>query len=284
MSMSPEQRKAASLRMKALQEKRKAAKLAASASKEEGVLEQSEQVPPPQPVEVDPVPQVLGEQSLDDLRRQVLEMQSAMIKMMGQPGQSGQSNVSLGDSGKVLGVVEKYVLDPDRYPDPCERLTDEPRLQPMAFKLNYELYYKFSTSSYETKSGVNMTEPKFQISLTRVVLNDEGMPTDKRYVVKNMIFHEDPQAAIVIAREKGISLDDYKDMDNTDVNQRKFLNEMRYLRVRDWLFDTFWAKPASIKEGIREEVIGGKIVQVFMKNSAESTGVDFDKIDGKMRV
>jgi hypothetical protein len=131
---------------------------------------------------------------------------------------------------------------------------------------------------------VNYTEPKFQVSLTRVVLDDEGVPTNKRYVIKNMIFHEDPQAAIVIAREHGIILDDYKDMDNTDTKQRLFLNEMRYLRIRDWLFDTFWPKPTTKRQGQREEVIDGRIVPVFFKSSAESTGIDFDKIDGKLRV
>lgn len=239
------------------------------------------------PPTVNPVPEVQGEQSIDDLKRMVEEMktQNQVIMMaLANKGASSNSGVSLGDGGRVLGVIEKYVIDPDLYPDPCERLSNEPRLQPMAFKLNYELYYKFSTSSYETKAGVNMTEPKFQVSLVRVVLDDEGMPTDKRYVIKNMIFHEDPQAAIVIAREKGISLDDYKDMDNTDDNQKLFLNEMRYLRIRDWLFDTFWPKPASRLAGVKEEVIGGRIVPVFYKSSEEAAEVDFDKIKGKLVV
>jgi hypothetical protein len=57
---------------------------------------------------------------------------------------------------------------------------------------------------------------------------------------------------------------------------------MRYLRVKDWLFDVFWPKPAQLKDQIREEVIGGTIVQVFTKNSEEPEGMDFDKLQTKL--
>lgn len=57
---------------------------------------------------------------------------------------------------------------------------------------------------------------------------------------------------------------------------------MRYLRVRDWLFDIFWPKPAQAADRIKEEVIGGTLVQVFTKSSVDPSNIDFDKIKAKV--
>ncbi len=130
-----------------------------------------------------------------------------------------------------------------------------------------------------------MREPEFTVTLLRVVLDDQGERVhitdpktqeqmDKFYIARRMMFHEDPQAALVIARENNLDID--KD------DERTFLNEMRYLRVRDWLFDFFWPKPAQSNEQIREEAVGGTIVQVFTKSSVEPSAVDFDKLQNKV--
>lgn len=238
------------------------------------------------PIVSEPQPEVAPEQSYDDLKRMVNEMQKSQeLMMMALRGQNNSSQPAqqLSGGGRLLGEVEKYSVDPARYPDPTPRLAKEPRLAPLAFSYNYELDYQVAISSYETKTGANFKEPKFLITLNKVAIDDEGNQTNKRYIARQMVFHEDPQAAIVIARENGISLEDWKDMDNTDDNQRAFLNEMRYLRVREWLFGIFWPKPAQNGSKIREEVIGGQIVQVFTKNSENSSSIDFDKIDSKLR-
>lgn len=227
--------------------------------------------------EEDEVTQVQDEQGLDELKKQMQEVMetNALLKaaLLGNQKQ-GSQGISVGKDNNLLGEVEKYLLDPINYPDPTPRLRKEARLQPLAFDYNYELDYSVSTSSYETKTGVNMREPKFHVTLSRIVLDDQGEQTPKRYIARKLIFHEDPQAALVIARDNGL------DVDKSD--EQAFLNEMRYLRVRDWLFDIFWPKPAQAADRIREEVIGGTLVQVFTKNSVENTGVDFDKIKAKV--
>lgn len=239
------------------------------------------------PVAADSVPEVAKEQSYEELQRQVNEMKQnqelMLMALRGQQNTQGTQGATLGFGGKLLGEVEKYAVDPSRYPDPTRRLAKEPRLAPLAFDYNYELGYEVAVSSYETKTGANFKEPKFLITLNRIVLDESGAQTNKRYIARRMVFHEDPQAAIVIARDNGIDLKDYEDMDNTDENQRLFLNEMRYLRVRDWLFDVFWPKGVDAKDSITEEVIGGSIVQVFTKNSEDPSGVDFDKIKTVLR-
>lgn len=200
-------------------------------------------------------------------------------------GNQTSNNIGVGQGGKLLGEVDKYLVDPENYPDPTPRLSQEQRLQTIAFNHNYELEYDFHIRSYETKTGVNMREPEFTIRLLRCVIDDQGnrvkvldpktgKEMDKFYIARRMMFHEDPQAALVIARENNL------DIDKTD--EKHFLDEMRYLRVRDWLFDFFWPKGTENTEGIKEEAIGGTIVQVYTKSSVEPSAVDFDKLSTKV--
>jgi hypothetical protein len=223
-------------------------------------------------VEVQEAPeQIADEQGLDELRAQV----KLLTSLFSQGGQS-QGSVSQGsvEKGRFVGEVDKYVVDPANYPDPTPRLKAEKRLLAVNFLYNYELEYDISISSYETKTGINMREPKFTIQLNRIKLDDQGAQTNGRVRLRKLIFHEDPQAALVVAREKGLAVDEN--------NQKEFLDEMRYLRVKDWLFDVFWPKPAQPQEQIREEVIAGTIFQTFEKSSVEADGIDFDKLNAKL--
>lgn len=227
--------------------------------------------------------------NLETMQRQIDEVMetNALLKaaLLGnQNNGNSNSNVGVGQGGKLLGEVDKYLVDPENYPDPTPRLSQETRLQTIAFNHNYELEYDFRVRSYETKTGVNMREPEFTVRLLRCVIDDQGnrvqvvskggKPMDKFYIARRMMFHEDPQAALVIARENNL------DIDKTD--EKHFLDEMRYLRVRDWLFDYFWPKGSESMEGIQEEAIGGTIVQVYTKSSVEPSHVDFDKLSTKV--
>lgn len=229
------------------------------------------------------VDDVAGEQGLDELRAQMQEVMetNALLKAVllnpSSNQSSGQSGINVSKAGGLVGEVEKYLIDPDHYPDPTTRLSAEPKLvAALNFPYNYELQYTVGVSSYENKAGVNMREPKFTIGLHRIVIDEQGNQTDKRYVARRLVFHEDPQAALVIARDNGIAVD--------RTNEKAFLDEMRYLRCRDWLFDIFWPKPAQESESIKEEVIGNTLVQVFTKKSLDATGVDFEKINTKISV
>lgn len=218
-----------------------------------------------------------------DLQRQIDEVMetNALLKaaLLGK-----DQSVGVGQGGKLLGEVDKYLVDPDSYPDPTKRLAGESRLQTIAFNHNYELQYDFRIRSYETKTGVNMREPEFTITLLRIVLDDQGERVkvkspdgklkDKFYIARRMMFHEDPQAALVIARENSL------DIDKTD--EAVFLNEMRYLRVRDWLFGYFWPRITEDKSQILEEAVGGTIVQVYTKSSIEPSAVEFEKLNTKV--
>lgn len=248
----------------------------------------AEEVPPPvTDLPEHPDPDVSQEQSTDELRRQVEEMKEMMTLMrQAMTNQSQPQGVQLGRTGQVIGEIDKYLVDPANYPDPTSRLSKEPRLAPLAFEHNYELTYEVSTSSYETKTGQHFREPKFNITLLRVVTDEQGNRVkvtdpktgklqDKFYIARKLVFHEDPQAAMTIARENGLEID--------GSDEKRFLDEMRYLRVRDWLFDIFWPGQAQKMENMQDEVIGGQIVQVFTRNSEESGSIPFDKMTTKFR-
>lgn len=282
-----EQKKAQSERIKAMWAKKRLEKEQGDLKIENNLKIQKESLQsPPEPAAP---PTVAPDQSTLDLQAQVKELQETQALMKAlllnqSQGQAAQG-IDIGRGNKLVGEVEKYLIDPANYPDPTPRLAKEKRLAPLAFNYNYELMYKVDVSNYETKTGINMKEPKFLITLLKAVIDDQGEkvrilnPTtkkmeDKYYIARNLVFHEDPQAAIVIARENGLEVD--------KTNEKAFLDEMRYLRVRDWLFDIFWPKPVQPGTQIREEVIGGTIVQVFTKNSEESSNVDFTKLKNKI--
>jgi len=255
---------------------------ASRAAKEtEQIASVSPVVPPVvSPVEPTVEPQEVSDgPTMADMQRQINEVMetNALLRaafLNGQTPQAGPvSNTSIG-GGRLLGEVEKYLVDPTNYPDPTPRLKAENRLQSIAFNHNYELDYVVSVTNYETKTGINMKEPNFTIQLNRIVLDEQGEQTPKRYIARRYIFKEDPQAALILARENNL------DIDKSD--EKVFLNEMRYIRARDWLFGVFWPKSEIQATKIREEVIGGQLVQVFTKSSLDASSIDFDKLTKKM--
>lgn len=232
-----------------------------------------------------PEPDTPQEQSTIDLQRQLEEMKQNMDLMrQALLNQNQGQGLQVNREGRMIGEFEKYVVDPANYPDPTPRLSKESRLAPLAFEHNYELTYQVDVSSYETKQGQHIREPKFNVTLLRVVLDDQGnrvqvtdpktgKQQDKFYIARKLVFHEDPQAAMTIARENGVEIGDGRD-------EKLFLNEMRYLRVRDWLFDIFWPRQVQDMQQITEEAIGGQIVQVYTRNSEETGSIPFDQLKG----
>ncbi len=270
---SDEEREAFGARMKAAREQKE---------------KQGETQTPIQPVEPKEEPEtvVAQDQDTDDLKRQIQEMKQNMDLMRQLLVNNAQGGQTLNRSGELIGEFEKYLVDPSNYPDPTKRLSAEARLAPLAFNYNYELIYEQQISSYETKTGKNIREPRFHVTLLRKVIDDQGNPVktkdpttgkeqDKFYIARKMVFHEDPQAAMVIARENNLPVDGQ--------DEKLFLNEMRYYRIRDWLFDIFWPKPVQPMQGINDEVIGGQVVQIFTRNSEESGSIPFDQMRTKLR-
>ena len=98
-----------------------------------------------------------------------------------------------------------------------------------------------------------------------------GEPTSGRYEICRMIMHEDPDAALVVAKEQGIEVD-------TTQDEADFLNEMRYIRMRDWLLECFYPGASTASSKKRDMVVNGKLVTYFEVNDENSQGIDFSKL------
>lgn len=215
-------------------------------------------------------------QDYNELAKQI-EFLKSMIMAGGQnPNETGKMSF---EAGKLTGTFEKYKMK--GYPDPRERLSAEERLQRFAFPMNYELNFEVSQSTYTTLDNIRTREPKFTLELIRIMIDeDTGEPTDGRYVVCRLIMHEDPDAAIVIARDNGLEV-------RTE-NEQDFLDEMRYIRMRDWLLDCFYPASKTANRDKQEMVVGNRIVEFYEVNNESGTGVkkhDWDEIaKSKLRV
>lgn len=224
---------------------------------------------PPEPVD----PGIPGEVDVAELQRQIKELQAAMF-MQNLPLQQRQGTQA-GPRG-LIGTTEKYIIDPDNYPNPCGRISQEPKLERFAFSMNFELNFKIETTEYTTIDGIRTKEPKFTIELIRIHIDeDTGLATVGRHTVCRGIFFEDPDAAIVVARENGLEVD--------ESNEKAFLDEMRYIRFRDWVLEAFYPpKPSQEKANKKEMVIDGKLVDYFEVNSEQSETIPFGQLKTKL--
>lgn len=259
MSLNEEQKKAASERMKAMHAKKKAEKEVAQGKSFPDAVDGSSTVPP--------VKTTYSDADISELIRQVQELKSQQnIQPQG---------IQADQSGRLIGTFEKYLVDPKNYPDPSERLSNETRLQRFAFPLNYELVFSTAVSSYQTLDGINTKEPRFTLQLIKIVMDDDnGEPTNGRYMLYQMIFHEDPQAAIIVANEHGLEVD--------SSNEKQFLDEMRYLRMRDWLMDIFYPKAAtSNKKNKKEMVIGNRLVEFYEVSGPDQQSIPMNELTKK---
>lgn len=214
--------------------------------------------------------------SVDQLQRAVLETLQNLFGNMGQAQTHG--GASLSEARGIVGTKERYPVDPNHYPDPRERLSDEARLQTVAFKHNYELDYTCNpTRRYQTQDGIWQVEPQFTLQLNRVLLDPAtSKPTSGRYTICRGIFFEDPDTAIQMAADLGMPIGD---------NEFDFLNEMRYIRMRDWLLDAFFTPiDTSPKKNKREMVIDGKQVEYFEVSGEDSQEIPFSQLKNKLKV
>ena len=228
------------------------------------------EVPPIAPLPVQET--IQSDDDLDALKKQIEELKQ-MVYWQAQANNPQKVNTHVNQQGSLVGTTEKFTVDPTYYADPIERLKEEPKLTRFAFKENYEVKYEVGVSEYQTKDGVNMREPKFMMELHGIVFDeDTGEPTNQRYIISRLIAHEDPQTAIVIARQNGIQVD--------ESNERQFLDDMRYLRFRDWLLEAFYPAKADAGSLRDERAVNGVIREFFTvstDNGAEAPKLKFPK-------
>ena len=157
--------------------------------------------------------------------------------------------------GKPTGVIQRYSLDPSYYDDPRDNLYDLPELRRYGLRENYELDWDVNQLVYETKYGTSMADPKFSITVKRVMYDNAGQKTTKRVIIQTGVFFEDPASSIKEAVQLGLPID--------KANTSEFMSQMRFLRYKQWLMDVFNPQlPQSTKASITNQVIDGKVYQI----------------------
>lgn len=174
------------------------------------------------------------------------------------------------------GVIQKASLDPKNYPNPIDRLFEEQRLILKGFTRDwFDLSWSVGKVNSETYEGFKMVQPKFVLELIKILEDDAGEPSNKRFVVCSGTFFEDADAFVAIANQYGL--------DVPETLKRDFMDEMRYLEIRDWLLEAFYPpRPSQPKSNKKEMVIGNRLVEVFEINSETSEVIPFDKLVKKL--
>lgn len=217
------------------------------------------------------VEETISNEDYNSLKRQVEELKKLIeTKEVKEGPQMSTGNPQITASG-LIGTLNKFNTDPAYYPDPSKRLAKEPRLARFAFGENWELEFSVKTSSYTTLDNRRVAEPQFTVQLIGVVFDDNGEKTDGRYVRRQMIFFEDPDAALSVARENGLKVEDFE--------EKAFLDEMRYLRVKNWLLEAFYSPVnTNKKQNKKQMVIGNQVVDYYEISSVESSPMPFNNL------
>lgn len=248
--MSEEQRKAASERLKQAREAKKA-KAAARIAQEEAYMNQpkGEPVPKDSPNLEELVLKLAAE--IEELKagRGYIDPKTALDQVAQKAGGYDPR------FGGVQGIQYKYPVEKSYYPDPTDRLYDEPQLKRFAMRENFYFKWDVVGEIYE-KANITYSEPRFTVELFRRVFNDDGTPTGKMILVNRQFQMEDELTARLAADKLGLTdtFDSFEDL----------MNEMRYHRIKRWLMGIF--TPPSInsfKKRATTMVIDGKVVEVY---------------------
>lgn len=167
-------------------------------------------------------------------------------QMQGQP--------VIGRNG-IQGKMFKYPIEESYYPNPIDRLYDLPELSRFNLRENYFFDWEVTGAEYE-KYGVTYAEPRFTIRLFRKMYDEEGQPNGKVALINRHIQHEDELVARAAADKLGLT--------DTFESFQEMMNEMRFMRIRQWVLDLF--KPPKVETHKNKPTtmnIDGKVVEVF---------------------
>jgi hypothetical protein len=194
------------------------------------------------------VPASMLKELMDRLEK--VENQPAQVTVTTEPSQ-----VQIGRLGQTQGIINKYPVESDYYPNPLDFLYSLPALSRFNLRENYAITYKVEGTTYETKYGAFIHEPLFRLALYRIQFDEDGQPTNKRALVQRTVFTEDELLAKMMASDLGVKLDE------TDL--RSLLNQVRMRRFQTWLEGLFKPRKSIIRaKTTRTEVIGGMPVTV----------------------
>ena len=164
-------------------------------------------------------------------------------------------------------TITKHSFNPNDYPDPTERLMDEPLLDRFGFKHNYVVKWKVERINYE-EDGQKYAAPRFVLELWGKVYDEKSNELKKTpdgkeqlYMVRKMMFFEDHDSFVFIANQYGVDI--------PEMLTQAFMDEMRFMSARDWLLERFFPKPLDGPAYSKEEVIGNRLVPIIEVSSKD---------------
>lgn len=206
----------------------------------------------------EPKEDIIHNDDLDVLKAQIKELQDKLFFATPPPVQAPGVT-------STKQVVTKYSFDPKMYPDPRQRLAKEDKLKRFAFDENYELNWEVQKVDYE-EDGLKVRAPRFLLELVGKVIDEETNEIAKkydpitrqwkeqRYVLKKLMMFEDPDSFIAVANDMGIEVPEFL--------EKPFLDEMRYMVMRDWLLENFLPPKKTAQPTQKDTVINNRLVTV----------------------
>lgn len=230
--------------------------------------------PAPDPTEP---PQVPANPTTEQLMGMILEMQGKILELA-KPRDPAEAiaetgrlsgGASIGMSGQQ-GVMTKWPVEKTYYPDPSDKLYDEPELRRFAMRENYIFKWNVQGVMYDFK-GITYSEPRFEFELWRLPYEGEELPANfpknGRIFVKRIYLHEDELAVRQAASKLGL------DFSQDEQGFREMMNEMRYRFIRDWLVAVFKRPKLSAAGKTQQSMaIGGTVLEVEEGDSLTDPG------------
>lgn len=274
---TPEQRAAFGAKMKAAKEAKRQQAVIEEKLERDGMIAkdavttpQEEPMPKPEnmpePEPQAPMPAVTLTNEQFQMMLQAFQSQEGTKKSSPAVVNQAMQGTQLGPQGQVIGVVERFPIDPKYYKNPTEELYDMPEFSRHAMRYNFVLDWTCTPVKYQTAMGTWYMEPRFELTLKKKQLDEDGNELVKvdpatgkefhpRIVLGRASFFEDPPANILEAEEAGVALE--------DLDKGEFQEKMRMYRYKFWLSEKLSPKrPVTTTNRKRMEVIGGKAYEI----------------------
>lgn len=167
----------------------------------------------------------------------------------------------------VQGAVDLASTNIKDYEDPRERLYEEfdksERTSRLGLRKNYSLKWSVEADVFK-KDGVSYRFPRFRCELWQLLFNDDGTPLTRvnkngktvrkeAFLRRSLQKAEDEVDAQIAIKKMGFE---------AEVDETNLLNELRYLRLRDWLLEKFFPPTVEYEDTEEERVIGGVVLPV----------------------
>lgn len=160
------------------------------------------------------------------------------------------NGLSLGANG-LQGMVAKYSVMPEDYPDVTQRLLKDPKFARFALEQNYRFTWEVMGSTY-TRNGITYEEPRFIVKLKKFRYNEDGVKLKSMVNVNELLFGIDSLTAKRL----------WDKLDKTEyptINHA--IGEYLFAVIFRWVDGLFFPKK-SIKKVSRQIVENNQIIVV----------------------